>query len=427
MNEMHGYPIKDNQLTIGKFTANQLVREFKTPLYVMDEARMIKNMKKIKSYFKHDGIKTEVIFAGKAFLVKEMAKLVKKQDLSLDVVSIGELYTAIQADFDPERIFFHGNNKTREEIEFALSHNVGTIVVDNEEEFSLLCDINYKYKPDLLLRINTGVEAHTHEYIKTTHHNSKFGVSTFDNNTIKLIKKMDASDFDFKGIHAHIGSQIFEIKSFRDHAIEMIDFARKVKDEVNVDIKYINLGGGFGIKYTKEDNVPPLEEMLEDVVHTAYEEIKKQNLNIEKLMIEPGRSIVADAGITLYTVGSVKTTYGKKNYAFVDGSMADHMRTALYKAKYEAVIANRVEGENSKVYTIAGKACESGDVIIHDITLPEVKKQDLLAVFTTGAYHYSMASNYNRLLKPTVVFVNKDYARVVVKRETLDDLVRNDI
>ncbi len=427
MKKVHEFEVNNNQLLIGTHTAKALVDKYQTPLYVMDEAKMIHNMQTMKKYFKHDGIKTEVIFAGKAFLAKEMVRLVQRQDLSLDVVSIGEFYTAIAAGFDPSRIYFHGNNKTREELVFALEHKVGTIVVDHADEFALLSELNTEYKPNLLLRVNTGVEAHTHEYIKTTHHNSKFGVSAFDDQTIALIKEINASAFHFMGIHAHIGSQIFEIKSFRDHAIEMIDFAKKVKDMIDVDIKYINLGGGFGIKYTKDDHVPSIEEMLKDVVDTAYDEIKKQGLNIEKLMIEPGRSIVADAGMTLYTVGSVKTTFGKKNYAFIDGSMADHMRTALYQAKYEAVIANRVEGDNPKVYTIAGKACESGDMIIHDILLSEIKKDDIIAVFTTGAYHYSMASNYNRLLKPAVVFVNENESRVVVKRETLEDLIRNDI
>ncbi len=428
MKEVHQFKINnENELMIGGFTANELAQKYQTPLYIMDEERIISNMRQMKSYFSHDGIKTEVIFAGKSFLAKAMVQLVESEGLSLDVVSVGELFTAIKAGFDPKNIYFHGNNKTAEEITYALNHRVGTIVIDNQDEFELLSSIELEYKPQLLLRVNTGVEAHTHEYIKTTHHNSKFGVSAFDPKTIEFIKLMDTSAFDFKGIHAHIGSQIFEIESFKQHTIEMILFAKKVKNEVGVDIEYINLGGGFGIKYTEEDNVPSIEKMLSEVINTAYEEVKSHGLNITKFMIEPGRSIVADTGITLYTVGGVKTTYGNKNYAFVDGSMADHMRTALYQAKYEAAIANRVIGEEKEIYTIAGKACESGDMIIHDIKLPIIAKGDLLAVFTTGAYHYSMASNYNRLQKPAVVFVKGNESRVVVKRETLEDLIRNDV
>jgi diaminopimelate decarboxylase len=428
MKKIHDFEINEsNELMIGQFSANELVKTYQSPLYVMDEYKIVQNMKRIKFAFSHQAIKTEVIFAGKAFLTKAMVKLIKDNDLSLDVVSIGELYTAITAGFDPKHIYFHGNNKTEEEIKYALKVKVGTIIVDHRDEFELLNELTTTYHPQLLLRINTGVEAHTHEYIKTTHHNSKFGVSAYDKQTLDLIKDMHQSSFDFMGIHAHIGSQIFEITSFEQHTIEMIDFSNKVKKTLDIDIKNINLGGGFGIKYTKEDKVPDINEMLNRVLKTADEHIKNLSLNIEKLMIEPGRSIVADAGVTLYRVGSLKTTYGKKNYIFVDGSMADHMRTALYQAKYEAVIANRVIGDIQKTYTIAGKACESGDMIIHDIELPEVKKNDLIAVFTTGAYHYSMASNYNRLLKPAVVFVNQDKARIVVKRETLEDLIRNDL
>ena len=428
MKTIHDYKVNnENELMIGQFKASTLVKKYQTPLYVMDEKRMINRMQNMKSYFSHQTLDTEVIFAGKAFLTKAMAKLIDQQGLSLDVVSIGELYTAISAGFDPKRIYFHGNNKTIEELTYALKVKVKTIVIDNPFEFELLNELASDYYPELLLRINTGVEAHTHEYIKTTHHNSKFGVSAFDIKTLDFIEKMAQSKFPFMGIHAHIGSQIFEISSFKQHAIEMVEFAKKVKDEKHIDISYINLGGGFGVKYIKEDIVPPIKNMLKEVVDTTYEHIKKLNLNIEKLMIEPGRSIVADAGITLYTVGGIKTTYGNKHYIFIDGSMADHMRTALYQAKYEAVIANNVFAKDAKTYTIAGKACESGDMIIHDITLPKVKRNDLIAVFTTGAYHYSMASNYNRLQKPAVVFVNDDQERLVVKRDSLEDLIKNDL
>ncbi|MFA6801015.1 MAG: diaminopimelate decarboxylase [Acholeplasmataceae bacterium] len=428
MSYLHDYKVNQhNELMIGNISVSDLVKMYKTPLYVMDEQKIIHQMDLIKKSFYHQNLKTEVIFAGKAFLTKAMVKLVEKQGLSLDVVSIGELYTAISAGFSPKNIYFHGNNKTYEELEYALIHKVGTIVIDHQDEFQLLQTIKSEYKPDLLLRINTGVEAHTHAYIKTTHLNSKFGVSAFDYNTIKLIELMAHSDYNFKGIHAHIGSQIFEIESFKQHAIEMIEFAKKVKEAIDVDIKYINLGGGFGVRYIESDQVPKIDVMLSEVIQTAYQAICAYDLKVEKVMIEPGRSIVADAGVTIYTVGSVKTTFGNKNYVFVDGSMADHIRTALYQAKYEAVLANRVCDNLDKTYTIAGKACESGDMIIHDIMLPEVKIGDLLTVFTTGAYHYSMASNYNRLQKPAVVFVNGDHSRLVVKRETLEDLIRNDL
>lgn len=427
MKEIHQFKINNqNEIMVGNYSLSELAQKYKTPLYIMDEEKIIHNMNQMKDFFSHPKLKTEVIYAGKAFLVKEMVKLIHLNHLSLDVVSIGELFTAISAGFDPSNIYFHGNNKTLEELTYAINQKVGTIIIDHSLEFELLQSINSSYKPNLLLRINTGVEAHTHEYIKTTHHNSKFGVSAFDEQTVELIKLMSETA-NFKGIHAHIGSQIFEIESFKQHTIEMIEFANKVKKETHIDIKYINLGGGFGVKYTKDDNVPPIDEMLKTVIHVAYEYINKYSLNVEKMMIEPGRSIVADAGLTLYTVGSVKTTFGKKNYAFIDGSMADHMRTALYQAKYEAAINKKVTDESKVKYTIAGKACESGDMIIHDIMLPKINQNDLLAVFTTGAYHYSMSSNYNRLQKPAVIFVNQDKVKEVVKRETLEDLIRNDL
>lgn len=420
------FEVKNNELIIGGVSVSSLVKEYKTPLYVMDEDVIRNNCNRLKYSFSSSLFDTEIIYASKAFLTKEMVKLIDEEGLSLDVVSLGECYTAIQAGLNPSRIYFHGNNKSEEELVFALKHHVGTIVIDNLDEFLLLQSLAKDYYPSLLLRINTGVEAHTHEYIKTTTHNSKFGVSILSESTYDLIERVASSNFPFLGFHGHIGSQIFETSSFKEHVDEMMKYTLNAEKRLNIKVTVLNLGGGFGVKYTSEDHNQPIEDFMKVIIESAEEKQEELGLGIKKLLIEPGRFIVAEAGVTLYQVGSTKKTYSGMNYVFVDGSMADHIRTALYQATYSASLANKMNETEDTLYTIAGKACESGDMIIKNIYLPKVCKNDIIAVFTTGAYHYSMASNYNRLLKPAVVFVSKGNSRTVVKRETLEDLLRND-
>lgn len=410
-------------LMIGQLTATELVERFGTPLYVMDEKMIRNQMQLFKRAFVHPKLTSEVIYASKAFLTLAMCKLVEQEGLSLDVVSGGELYTAYKAGFPMERIYFHGNNKSVQELAMAIELGCGTIVLDNPYELQLLLPL-LRQPQRVLLRVNPGIDAHTHEYIATTKHDSKFGLSTADPATLTLIQRLsDEPLIRFMGLHAHIGSQIFEADSYRKEAETLLKFIR----DHQLNIAELNLGGGFGIAYTEQDHPLTLSEFLPSLLDHIADQIEALKLNHIKIMIEPGRSIVANAGTTLYTIATTKTTVNGKNYVFVDGSMADHIRTALYGAQYTAVVANRIDDTPSVHYTVTGKACESGDIIIKDAYLPACQSGDILAVLSTGAYHYTMSSNYNRLPRPAVVFVSDNEARIVVRRETYEDLIRNDL
>ena len=420
---------QEGELLIGGVKATDLVKQYGTPLYVMDEAHIRSQCRWFSNHFKSALVETETIYASKAFATLAMVKLIDSEGLSLEVVSGGELYTAIQALFPAKRLYFHGNNKSKEELVMALDYKVGTIIMDQAHEFDLLSTViqpNHHVK--VMLRINPGVEAHTHEYIKTTKNDSKFGVSIFDPKTLELISKIDKHPhMEFMGVHSHIGSQIFEKHSFLDHASVVINFCKTIYDTLKIDVKQMNIGGGFGVSYTKEDRPIVDAKFLPELVEHAIKQFKSHGLQVPKLSIEPGRSIVANAGVTLYEIATTKHTYGGKKYVFVDGSMADHMRTILYQAVYQSALANRMNDALEDTYTVTGKACESGDIIIREADLPIPKSGDILAVFTTGAYHYSMSSNYNRLRKPAVVFVNEGQSKRVVRKETYEDLLRNDI
>lgn len=417
-------------LEIGKCDTTELAKEFGTPLYVVDEDLVRSTCREFKDNFEIEGIESEVIYASKAFLNLAIAKVICEEGLSLDVVSGGELYTALKANFPVSRIYMHGNNKTEGELTMAIEAGIGRIVVDNRNELEVieyLCKSLNK-KVDVLLRVNPGIEAHTHEYIQTSKNDSKFGESIFDEDMCKIINRFQNSEsVNLKGFHCHIGSQIFEEKSFYSEVSDMIKFLEKIKNQCGFSTEELNLGGGFGVYYSEGDKPVNLKSCLKNMLSILKEEAQKSGLNIKKVMIEPGRSIIANAGTTIYKVGGTKKTYGGKQYIFIDGGMADNPRTALYDAKYEAVVANKVNFENSEIYTIAGKCCESGDIIIKEIELPEVERGDIMAVLTTGAYNYSMSSNYNRIPKPAVVFVKEGEAKIAVKRETYEDIIRNDI
>lgn len=421
------FRIKNNQLYVGNHAVSSLAHQFGTPLYIMDEALMRKQMRLFKQTFKHKLVNTEVAYASKAFLNLAMCRLVDEEGLSLDVVSGGELYTAKQAKFPMEKILFHGNHKTREELQLALDYKVGLIVLDNPFEVETIQHLNPLHPVSVLLRVNPGIEAHTHDYIATSRLDSKFGMSIFSDETLDLIEQLNQSDqFDFKGLHCHIGSQIFDGSSFIKEIQALLHYVKRIFDEKGIIVEVLNLGGGFGVQYTAEDKAIDLEATLPQLLDTVYTEALRLNLQIPKIIIEPGRSIVANAGITVYTIGATKKTPSGKEYVFVDGSMADHIRTALYQAKYEAALVDRMNETADHPYTLAGRACESGDILIHDCLLPKVEINDMLCVFSTGAYHYSMSSNYNRLLKPAVIFVNEEAIRIVNKRETYEDLLTQD-
>ncbi len=417
-------------LEIGKCDSIDLIKEYGTPLYVMDEELIRDNCKLFKTYFKCDDIETEVIYASKAFITMSMCKLIEEEGLSLDVVSGGELYTALTTGFPVQRIFMHGNNKTREELIMAIESGVGRIVIDNINELNLIEDIceSMDRKAQVLLRVNPGIEAHTHEYIKTTKNSSKFGVSIFDKETIHILTKIKESRFaKFMGLHCHIGSQILQEQSFYETINIMFDFIKIITDNCGLTVKELNLGGGFGIYYSKDDTPINLKSLLGNMLDIIRTKINELGIPSPKTMLEPGRAIVANAGTTLYLVGSTKKTYSGKHYVFVDGSMNDNMRTALYDAKYEAAIANRMNDKISDIYTITGRCCESGDMIVKDVSLPHPEIGDIIAVSTTGAYNYSMSGNYNRLPKPPVVFVKDGGSRCIVRKETYEDIIRNDI
>ena len=417
-------------LSIGGVDTVELVKEFKTPLYVMDQELIETTIDKMKGAFKSTRFNTRIAYAGKAFLSTGMIKLVESKGLDLDVVSGGELYTAYKAGFPMNKVHLHGNNKLVNEIEMAVEFGIDTIVVDNEDEIDKIeriCREKGK-KQAVLVRIDPGIEAHTHHYIKTSGLTSKFGISLFQDNLFDIIKRLNDSEWiEFKGFHTHIGSQIFQSAFFIFALDEIFKYLDKLKKELGIVVHTVNMGGGFGVYYKEGDDPKPIEEVLSEIItYTEAMEIKYQ-IGFKELCIEPGRSIVGNAGTTLYEVGGIKETVGGKTYVFIDGGMSDNIRTALYQAEYEAGVVNKLNDTDVREITLAGKLCESGDIIIEKGKLPKATEiGDIVAVTTTGAYCYTMSSNYNRMMRPAVVFVKDGKAKVAVKRETLDDLIRND-
>ncbi|WP_026748745.1 diaminopimelate decarboxylase [Leptotrichia trevisanii] len=417
-------------LSIGGVDTVELAKEFKTPLYVMDQELIETTIDKMKEAFKSSRFNTRIAYAGKAFLSTGMIKLVESKGLDLDVVSGGELYTAYKAGFPMNKVHLHGNNKLVNEIEMAVEFGIDTIVVDNEDEIDKIeriCREKGK-KQAVLVRIDPGIEAHTHHYIKTSGLTSKFGISLFQDNLFDIIKRLNDSEWiEFKGFHTHIGSQIFQSAFFIFALDEIFKYLDKLKKELGIVVHTVNMGGGFGVYYKEGDDPKPIEEVLSEIItYTEAMEIKYQ-IGFKELCIEPGRSIVGNAGTTLYEVGGIKETVGGKTYVFIDGGMSDNIRTALYQAEYEAGVVSKLNDTDVREITLAGKLCESGDIIIEKGKLPKATEiGDIVAVTTTGAYCYTMSSNYNRMMRPAVVFVKDGKAKVAVKRETLDDLIRND-
>ncbi|OUL07079.1 diaminopimelate decarboxylase [Bacillus spizizenii] len=417
-------------LEIGGVDALYLAEKYGTPLYVYDVALIRERAKSFKQAFITAGLKAQVAYASKAFSSVAMIQLAEEEGLSLDVVSGGELYTAVAAGFPAERIHFHGNNKSREELRMALEHRIGCIVVDNFYEISLLEDLCEEtgHSIDVLLRITPGVEAHTHDYITTGQEDSKFGFDLHNGQTERAIEQVLQSEhIQLLGVHCHIGSQIFDTAGFVLAAEKIFKKLDEWRESYSFVSKVLNLGGGFGIRYTEDDEPLHATEYVEKIIEAVKENAARYGFNIPEIWIEPGRSLVGDAGTTLYTVGSQKEVPGVRQYVAVDGGMNDNIRPALYQAKYEAATANRIGEAHDKTVSIAGKCCESGDMLIWDIDLPEVKEGDLLAVFCTGAYGYSMANNYNRIPRPAVVFVENGEDHLVVKRETYKDIVKLDL
>ena len=406
----------------------KLAQKYGTPCYIFSENIIREKCRQYVNAFSGRNVIFEILYAGKAFLVKAMCNILKEEGLSLDVSSGGELYTALSAGFPPEKIFFHGNNKSKEEIEFALKEKVGTMMVDSEYELDLIEQIaeSLNTKVRVILRVTPGIDTHTHKYIQTGQVDSKFGIS-IDRVPGFMKKVLSKEHISYNGLHFHLGSQIFDLSSYTLAIKEMVKLIKKIKDLEGIDTLNLNLGGGLGVKYLESDLPPSIESFVNLIVDNVENEIRKNNLMMPKILIEPGRSIVAEAGITLYTIGNIKEIPGVRKYLIVDGGMADNPRPILYEAKYEGVLVNKVDSNLPKeVVTVAGKCCESGDILIKDLKLPSASPGDLLAVFTTGAYHYSMSSNYNRLPRPAVVLLNQGKDSLMVKKETYADIVRND-
>lgn len=417
-------------LEIGGCDTVELAREFGTPLYVLDEQFLRDNCRQYRRAFMERYDKALVIYASKALATMAVFRIIEEEGLGLDVVSGGEIFTAMEAGFPMEKVYFHGNNKSPQELRLALEVGVGRIVVDNLYEMELLNAIALEMgkKADILIRITPGIEAHTHDYIRTGQIDSKFGLVLSNGQAMEGVKKaLTLPGLNFLGVHCHIGSQIFELESYQHAAEVMMDFIRQIKDETDVTVQELNLGGGFGIYYAAGDRPASVEAyayMVMEAVHRKAEELR---LPVPLVIVEPGRSIVGPAGITLYTVGAIKEIPGVRKYVAVDGGMGDNPRPALYQARYEAMLANKAAERPVELVSIAGKCCESGDMLIWDITLPPVEPGDILAVACTGAYNYSMASNYNRLPRPAMVLVKDGQADLIVRRESYEDLVRNDV
>lgn len=414
--------IANNRLEIGGCDTIELVEKYDSPLYVIDEHTLRSICKDYKNAFKNYP-KVNMMYASKALCTIATSQIISSEGFGFDVVSAGEIYTVYKAGVDMSKVLFNGNNKSADELDLAIKLGVGRISVDNFYELELLDNIAKSQNKfvDILLRITPGIECHTHEYIQTGHLDSKFGFDlTQIDNAIDLIRNK-YSNLKLHGLHAHIGSQIFETSIYGDE-IEIL-----VKEIARLGLNEINIGGGIGVKYTKDDCPPSIYTVANIVIEKLKECIEKYNIEPPALFIEPGRSIISTSGVTLYTIGSSKQVPKGRTYIAVDGGMSDNIRPSMYQALYTAEIANKPNAEPNKTVTVAGRFCESGDILINDIKLPNPQAGDVLCVYNTGAYNYSMASNYNRVQKPAMVLVNNSQSDIIVTRETLDDLISHDM
>ena len=421
--------IKDGRLFFDGCDLTQLAEGFGTPLYVYSQNVIKARAAELREAFLDGHPKNRVAYAAKAFCCTAMLKLAEKEGLCVDVVSGGELFTAIKAGFPAERIEFNGNNKTEDELKMAVGYGIGRIIVDSLQELDLLekiCRAACR-KARVLLRITPGVRADSHDYIVTGKKDSKFGIPLDDDVILPYVKKaLDSEWIDFLGLHYHVGSQLFDNSAHLAALDIALDLALKIFDSFGYAVEEINLGGGFGIQYTMEER-KPYRYFLEPLMARVSDFCAAHGEFSPALVIEPGRSLVGEAGVQLYTVGSTKDIRGVRNYAAVDGGMWDNIRPALYGAKYDALLANRADEPATKTVTVCGKCCESGDILIRDIELPAPKAGDVLAVFSTGAYGYSMASNYNRNTVPGVVFIRGGRAEWAVKPQTYEYITALDV
>ncbi len=435
MNERETLKINEKgHLELGGADCVELAKRFGTPLYLFDEA-YIRNMMRVYRNTlaqKYEG-KGMVLYASKAFSCQAIYRIANEENIGIDVVSGGELYTALQAGFPAEKIYMHGNNKLDYEIGEALDAGVGCIVADAYSEIDKI-DAESKKRgitQTILLRINPGIEAHTHAFVQTATTDSKFGFSISDGTAEKATAyAMNKQNVHLAGYHCHIGSQIFEKQSFVLAVEKCMDFAANMREKLQFNLETLNLGGGFGIWYTDEDrkiNPEGYAEYLEGLIAAVKEKAVEKNMALPFILIEPGRSIVGEAGVTLYTVGAIKDIPSVKKYVAIDGGMFDNPRYALYQSKYTPILANRANEEATEIVSIAGKCCESGDIIAVNVALPKAESGDILAILSTGAYNYSMAMNYNRNKIPPCVLVYEGQAEYIVRPQTYKDINRNDV
>lgn len=406
----------------------KLAEKYGTPLYVLDEATIRKICRDYKDAFKGYP-KVNMMYASKALCSSATSALIASEGFGFDVVSSGEIFTVYKSGANMSKVLFNGNNKSYDELSLAIELGVGRISVDNFFELSLLNEIAKSHKKivNILLRITPGIECHTHEYIQTGHLDSKFGFDlTQIDDAVELIVN-DYTNLKLHGLHAHIGSQIFEKSIYGDEIEILVKEIARLDEKFGLKLDEINIGGGLGVKYVEADYPPSTYEVAEIVIKRLYECIEKYKIDAPALFIEPGRSIISTSGVTLYTLGSSKQVPKGKTYFAVDGGMADNARPSMYQAKYDAQIANKPDYELAQTVTVAGRFCESGDILIKNIKLPEIEEGDILCVYNTGAYNYSMASNYNRVQKPAMVLVNNSQSDIIIKRESLEDLIAHDI
>ncbi len=415
-------------IEIGGCDLTDLANKYGTPLYIYDEATIRAITGSYKSAFK-EYPQIQMMYASKAFMTKAICKIMEQEGFGLDLCSGGEIYTAFQSGFDMTKTLFNGNNKTYEEINYALECNVGIISADNFYELGLINDIAeiHNKKAEIILRVTPGIECHTHEYIQTGHLDSKFGFDlTQTDEAVELILK-EYKNLKLCGLHAHIGSQIFEKQVYYDEIEVLFKEIKRLQDKYNISLNKVNLGGGLGIKYTEEDEPISVFEAAETITESIKINSKKYGINSPQIYIEPGRSIIGTAGVTIYTAGSSKQVPNGKIYQAVDGGMSDNIRPSLYQAKYTVEVANKPDETEKETVTISGKHCESGDILIKDINLPLIEEGDIICFYDTGAYGYSMSSNYNRVLKPAAVLVNNGKSDIIINRQTYEQLCESDV
>ncbi|WP_462225623.1 diaminopimelate decarboxylase [Alkalibacterium sp.] len=421
---------EENHLKINGVDTVALAEKYGTPLYVYDIDLVLNKIRSFKDAFKCYEKKTQVAYASKAFSSLALYERLAGEDVSLDVVSGGELYLALKAGFPADRIHFHGNNKSSRELREAIANGIGCIVLDNFIELTMLEEITEQLQKNInvLIRVTPGIHAHTHDYISTGQEDSKFGFDLASGQVEKVIERLMSSTYiNAIGLHAHIGSQIFEVSGYEAVIDKLMKKADEWRSTYQFNLEVLNVGGGFGIRYVENDAPLSLSVFAEAIMTAVKKSSNELNLELPEIWIEPGRSIVGEAGTTLYTVGTEKEIPEVRKYISVDGGMADNIRPALYQATYTGVLANRVNDDSVEKVSVAGKACESGDMLIWDIELPEINQSDILAVFSTGAYGYSMASNYNRLPRPAVVFLENGEDSLAIRRETYDDYLNLEI